>query len=159
MCSSRTHNVLISKFLIKELTMQMSHYYSIVTPLSLVSAQRVLYPNSSCLCKLQNFRGFMVMVENFRGLLLQTQRLRCHLANICAVTVLDVLTEAEDRHWGAVTTCLRAVEFNADFLWRHTVFLCLLLWFCDICEVLQEGEVCVTTKHLQMNNLGTLIYF
>lgn len=51
------------------------------------------------------------------------------MANICAGTVLAVLTEAEDRHWGvglmgreydppAVTTCLRAAKLNAGFLFE-----------------------------------------
>lgn len=61
------------------------------------------------------------MVEYFRGLLLQTERLKYHLAGICAVAVLARLSEAENSHWGvgliglyydspSVTTCLRAVE-------------------------------------------------
>lgn len=42
----------------------------------------------------------MGMVEHLRGFLLQAVWLGCHLADICAVTVLAGLTEAEDSHRG-----------------------------------------------------------
>lgn len=59
------------------------------------------------------------------------------MADICAVTVLAGLTEAEDSHWGvglmgleydpsAVTTCPWTAEFNAYFVWKRNVFQCLL---------------------------------
>lgn len=68
-----------------------------------------------------------VMVDSFRSLRLQTNRLRCHLAGIHAVTVLAGLTGAEDSHWGVrllvleygmpeVTTCLWAAEFYLEGL-------------------------------------------
>lgn len=50
--------------------------------------------------KVHNFKVCSVMVENCTGLLLQAEWLRCHLAAIYAVTVLDRLTEAEDGYCG-----------------------------------------------------------
>lgn len=68
-----------------------------------------------------------VMVDNFRGLRLQTMRLRCHLAGICAATVLAGPTEAEDS-LTEVTSCLRAAEFGyLYFFCRDCIFLCLMI--------------------------------
>lgn len=60
------------------------------------------------------------MGDNFRGLLLHMERLRCHVAGICAVTVL-----AEDSHCSVrlqgleqdlpAVTFLREAELNAIF--------------------------------------------
>lgn len=59
--------------------MQMLHYYSIVSPLPLVSTQQVCLNCLWSICRIAEI--CTVMVKNFRGLLLQTERLGCHLAD------------------------------------------------------------------------------
>lgn len=65
----------------------MSHYYSIVLPLPLVSTQPVYQNSNSVRSSFRILEVCTVMVGNIGGLLLQTERLECHLAGICAVTV------------------------------------------------------------------------
>ena len=90
-------------------------------PLVITASGGFFHLNGKCLWSSCNISELCtVMAESFTGLLLRTERLRCHLAGICAVTVLARLTEPEHSHWAvglmgleydlsAMSNCLRAV--------------------------------------------------
>lgn len=113
--------------------MQMLHYYSIVSPLPLVSTQRV-YLN--CLWSIRSISEICtVMVKNFRGFLLQTERLRCHSADWQS-------TATEKYDLPAVTVGLGLCSLMLILLRSKMSVWCLLLQFCDICS-----RSCYVNRH------------
>lgn len=80
------------------------------------------------------------MVENLRGLLLQTERLWCHLAGICAVTVLAGLTETEDSHGGAG---LMGLEYDL-----HAVTTCWSLMLIFFASTMSSYVCCFHKEQL-----------